>query len=62
MVLFLIEDIKKRGKILIIVGGINYYIEFVLWNILFEEEGIVEEIEGMISGEELEGFIKVIKK
>lgn len=62
MALPLIEDIKKRGKIPIIVGGTNYYIESVLWNTLLEEEGIVEETEGTTSGEELEGPTKVIKK
>ena len=38
MALPLIEDIKTRGKIPIVVGGTNYYIESVLWDILVEED------------------------
>ena len=34
----LIEDIKKRGKIPIVVGGTNYYIESVLWDLLIDDE------------------------
>lgn len=63
MVLFLIEDIKSRGKILIVVGGINYYIEFVLWDILIDED----RNDNFLSGEEFvelegQGFLKKIRK
>jgi tRNA dimethylallyltransferase len=37
MALPLIEDIKKRGKIPIVVGGTNYYIESLLWDILIDK-------------------------
>ena len=33
----LIYDIKKRGNIPIIVGGTNYYIESLLWDILIDQ-------------------------
>ena len=39
MALPLIEDIKTRGKMPIVVGGTNYYIESVLWDILIDEDG-----------------------
>ena len=39
MALPIIEDISKRGKLPIIVGGTNYYIESILWNILVTDEG-----------------------
>lgn len=58
MVLFLIEDIKMRGKMLIVVGGINYYIEFVLWDILIDEDGSINLFS---SGDELEKFVRGIK-
>ena len=37
MALPLIEDIKKRGKVPIVVGGTNYYIESILWDILIDD-------------------------
>ena len=37
MALPIIEDISKRGKLPIIVGGTNYYIESILWNTLVTE-------------------------
>lgn len=48
----LIEDIKKRGKVPIVVGGTNYYIESLLWEILIDKnEHESESIPGS-SGEE----------
>ena len=38
MALPLIDDIKKRGKIPILAGGTNYYIESVLWEMLIDDE------------------------
>ena len=49
MALPLIEDIKSRGKIPIVVGGTNYYIESVLWDILIDED----RNDNSSSGEEL---------
>ena len=37
MALPLIYDIKKRGKVPIIVGGTNYYIESLMWDMLIDE-------------------------
>ena len=37
MALPVIEDISNRGKLPIIVGGTNYYIEAILWDILVTE-------------------------
>ncbi|XP_031549612.1 tRNA dimethylallyltransferase-like [Actinia tenebrosa] len=51
----LIDDIKKRGKIPIIVGGTNYYIESLLWDILIDAEN-EKESETLSSGEENESF------
>ncbi|XP_066152413.1 tRNA dimethylallyltransferase isoform X2 [Euwallacea fornicatus] len=42
MVLPIIEGIFNRGKLPIIVGGTNYYIESILWKILVQNPG--EEI------------------
>eukprot|EP01135_Chromosphaera_perkinsii_P009285 Nk52_evm37s1705 gene=Nk52_evmTU37s1705 len=33
-----IEDIARRGKVPIIVGGTNYYIQAVVWKVLIEEQ------------------------
>ncbi|EDO39856.1 predicted protein [Nematostella vectensis] len=38
MALPLIEEIKGRGKIPIVVGGTNYYIESLLWEILIDND------------------------
>lgn len=34
----IIEDIAKRGKIPIVVGGTHYYVFSLLWNTLIGEE------------------------
>ena len=39
MALPIIEDISNRGKLPIIVGGTNYYIESILWDILVSDVG-----------------------
>ena len=64
MALPLIEDIKRRGKIPIVVGGTNYYIESVLWNILIDEESIKDGdgTSSSSSDEESEGPARAIKK
>lgn len=54
MALPLIEDIKKRGKIPIVVGGTNYYIESLMWDILIDKNE--NESESISSGEENEDF------
>lgn len=56
MALPLIEDIRKRGKVPIVVGGTNYYIESVLWEILIDEN------ESTSSDEESDGPARAIKK
>ncbi|XP_065070568.1 tRNA dimethylallyltransferase-like, partial [Rhopilema esculentum] len=38
MALPIISDISSKGKVPIIVGGTNYYIESLLWNILVTED------------------------
>ena len=40
MALPVIEDIASRGKLPIIVGGTNYYIESILWDTLVTNEGL----------------------
>lgn len=60
MALPLIEDIKKRGKVPIVVGGTNYYIESVLWDILIGEDGNLTSSSS--SGEESDGPAAAIKK
>ena len=40
MALPVIQDITKRGKVPIVVGGTNYYIESLLWEILVSEENV----------------------
>ena len=64
MALPLIEDIKRRGKIPIVVGGTNYYIESVLWNILIDEESDKDGggTSSSSSEEESEGPARAIKK
>ena len=66
MALPLVEDIKKRGKIPIVVGGTNYYIESVLWDILIEDESDRAAVgaSSSSSNEELEseGAARAIKK
>ena len=57
----LIEDITKRGKIPIIVGGTNYYIESVLWNTLVDED-IDKGSDNSSSEEESNGPAKAMKK
>ena len=57
----LIEDITKRGKIPIIVGGTNYYIESVLWNTLVDED-IGKGSDNSSSEEESSGPAKAMKK
>ena len=37
MAIPLIDDIRKRGKIPIMAGGTNYYIESVLWDMLIDD-------------------------
>ena len=59
MALPLIEDIKTRGKIPIIVGGTNYYIESVLWDILIDED---RSTSSSSSGDESEKRTKGIKQ
>ena len=59
MALPLIEDIKMRGKVPIVVGGTNYYIESVLWDILIDED---RNGNSSSSEEELEGPVRAIKK
>jgi len=39
MALPIIENISERGKLPIIVGGTNYYIESILWDILVSDVG-----------------------
>lgn len=60
----LIEDIKRRGKIPIVVGGTNYYIESVLWNILIDEESGKDggSTSSSSSDEESEGPARAMKK
>lgn len=62
----LIEDIRRRGKIPIVVGGTNYYIESVLWNILIDEENAKSAVDGdtgsSSSEEESGGPARIIKK
>ena len=64
MALPLIEDIKRRGKIPIVVGGTNYYIESVLWNILIDEESDKDGgvTSSSSSDEESVGPARAIKK
>lgn len=59
MALPLIEDIKKRGKVPIVVGGTNYYIESVLWDVLIGEDGSTSSSS---SGEESDSPARAIKK
>lgn len=59
MALPLIEDIKKRGKMPIVVGGTNYYIESVLWDILIDEDGSTSSCS---SGDESEKPARGIKQ
>ena len=61
MALPLIEDIKTRGKIPIVVGGTNYYIESVLWDILIDENGS-KLTSSSSSGDESEEPAKGIKQ
>ena len=37
----LIDGLLQRGKLPVIVGGTNYYIEALLWNILMGEVSLV---------------------
>lgn len=37
--MFQISDIHSRGKLPMVVGGTNYYIEALLWQVLVEEPG-----------------------
>lgn len=61
MALPLIEDIKMRGKIPIVVGGTNYYIESVLWDMLIDEDkNAAGSSSG--SGDASEGPARAIKK
>ncbi|KAL9983741.1 hypothetical protein ACROYT_G005963 [Oculina patagonica] len=60
MALPLIEDIKKRGKVPIIVGGTNYYIESVLWDILIGEDG--NSSSSTSSGDEADSPVRAIEK
>lgn len=46
MVLPILDDIIQRGKLPIIVGGTNYYIESVLWKVLVQEPGEIVRKEG----------------
>lgn len=50
MALPLIDDMKKRNKVPIIVGGTNYYIESLLWEILVDKVRNSDE-EGQSSDE-----------
>ena len=59
MALPLIEDIKTRGKIPIVVGGTNYYIESVLWDILIDED---RNASSSSSGDESEKPARAIKQ
>ena len=59
MALPLIEDIKTRGKIPIVVGGTNYYIESVLWDMLINED---RGTSSSSSGDESEKPTKGIKQ
>lgn len=59
MALPLIEDIKTRGKMPIVVGGTNYYIESVLWDILIDEDGSTNSSS---SGDESEKPARGIKQ
>lgn len=59
MALPLIEDIKTRGKIPIVVGGTNYYIESVLWDILIDED---RNASSSSSGDESENPARGIKE
>ena len=59
MALPLIEDIKTRGKIPIVVGGTNYYIESVLWDILIDED---RNASSSSSGDESEKPARGIKQ
>ncbi|XP_067282236.1 tRNA dimethylallyltransferase isoform X2 [Pseudorasbora parva] len=43
--LSLIEDMHRRKKLPIIVGGTNYYIESILWNVLIDAGGSDTESE-----------------
>ncbi|CAG0916263.1 unnamed protein product [Notodromas monacha] len=40
-----ISKIVSKGKIPIVVGGTNYYIEALLWNVLIEREVLNSEVE-----------------
>lgn len=62
MALPLIEDIKKRGKIPIVVGGTNYYIESVLWDMLIDDESNRADTGSCSSDEEFEGAARATKK
>ena len=42
MALPIIQDITKRGKVPIVVGGTNYYIESLLWEILVSDENVID--------------------
>lgn len=53
MVLPILDDIIQKGKLPIIVGGTNYYIESVLWKVLVQEPGeIVRTGSGMLPNDE----------
>lgn len=53
MVLPILDDIIQRGKLPIIVGGTNYYIESVLWKVLVQEPGeIVRTGSGTLPNDE----------
>ena len=43
----IINDINKRGKIPIIAGGTNYYIEGILWEFLLKSEGSADYNDGI---------------
>lgn len=49
-----IEDILKRGKIPILVGGSGLYIKSALYNYEFQEESFHSEFEDLTNGEILE--------
>lgn len=52
-----IEEIKNNGKLPILVGGTNYYIESVLWNILINPEK-ESDSEGFLFSREMKQFEK----
>ncbi|XP_057210408.1 tRNA dimethylallyltransferase [Triplophysa rosa] len=57
--LSLIEDMHRRKKLPIIVGGTNYYIESILWKILIDSGGSDTESERGVASESREDLEKL---